>query len=163
MWHGDRCCRIIILSNYDRYKTGQIRLEFCPVHSILASRWKGISPWNSMNTLALKKGSGPYTADSDGKVCAAIYATPHFIEDGTLAFIMRDRLSHHNLHSIQSPCSLSIQGGRVQLSINLFSQLTWPPEDHNLPWFHHHFFTRWRIPAPLFPFFFDTEFTKITD
>ena len=39
------------------------------------------------------------TADSDGQVDAAIYARPHFMEDGTLAFIMRDRLSHHNLQS----------------------------------------------------------------
>ena len=39
------------------------------------------------------------TADRDGKVDAAIYARPHFMEDGTLAFIMRDRLSHHNLQS----------------------------------------------------------------
>jgi len=39
------------------------------------------------------------TADSDGKVDAAVYARPHFMEDGTLAFIMRDRLTHHNLQS----------------------------------------------------------------
>ena len=39
------------------------------------------------------------TADSDGKVDAAIYARPHVMEDGTVAFIMRDRLSHHNLQS----------------------------------------------------------------
>ena len=39
------------------------------------------------------------TADSDGQVDAAIYARPHFIEDGTMAFVMRDRLSHHNLQS----------------------------------------------------------------
>jgi Pyridoxamine 5'-phosphate oxidase len=39
------------------------------------------------------------TADSEGKVDAAIYARPHFMEDGTVAFIMRDRLSHHNLQS----------------------------------------------------------------
>ncbi len=39
------------------------------------------------------------TADGDGKVDAAIYARPHLMEDGTLAFIMRDRLSHHNLQS----------------------------------------------------------------
>ena len=39
------------------------------------------------------------TADSDGQVDAAIYGRPHFMEDGTLAFIMRDRLSHHNLQS----------------------------------------------------------------
>ena len=39
------------------------------------------------------------TADSSGKVNAAVYARPHFMEDGTLAMIMRDRLSHHNLQS----------------------------------------------------------------
>lgn len=37
------------------------------------------------------------TADRDGKVNAAIYAKPHVMADGTVAFIMRDRLSHHNL------------------------------------------------------------------
>ncbi|MFC1880586.1 pyridoxamine 5'-phosphate oxidase family protein [Thermodesulfobacteriota bacterium] len=48
----------------------------------------------------IKKGVGVLsTADSDGKVDAAIYARPHFMEDGSLAFIMRDRLSHHNLQS----------------------------------------------------------------
>jgi len=39
------------------------------------------------------------TADSEGKVDAAVYARPHFMEDGTLAMIMRDRLTHHNLQS----------------------------------------------------------------
>ena len=47
-----------------------------------------------------KKGLGVLsTADGDGKVDAAIYARPHFMDDGTLAFIMRDRLTHHNLQS----------------------------------------------------------------
>ena len=39
------------------------------------------------------------TADGDGKVDAAIYRKPHFMEDGTIAFIMADRLTHHNLQS----------------------------------------------------------------
>lgn len=39
------------------------------------------------------------TADSAGRVNAAVYARPHFMEDGTLAFIMQDRLTHHNLQS----------------------------------------------------------------
>ena len=48
----------------------------------------------------IKKGIGVLsTADSEGKVDAAIYARPHFMEDGSLAIIMRDRLSHHNLQS----------------------------------------------------------------
>ena len=48
----------------------------------------------------IKKGIGVLsTADSEGKVDAAIYARPHFMEDGSLSIIMRDRLSHHNLQS----------------------------------------------------------------
>ncbi|MFW6415207.1 MAG: pyridoxamine 5'-phosphate oxidase family protein [Thermodesulfobacteriota bacterium] len=39
------------------------------------------------------------TADSDGNVNSAIYARPHVMDDGTLAVIMRDRLSHHNLQT----------------------------------------------------------------
>jgi len=49
---------------------------------------------------AATKGLGVLsTADGDGKVDSAIYARPHFMEDGTLAMIMRDRLSHLNLQS----------------------------------------------------------------
>lgn len=39
------------------------------------------------------------TADSEGKVDAAVYSRPHFIENGTMALVMRDRLSHTNLQS----------------------------------------------------------------
>ncbi len=39
------------------------------------------------------------SADGDGKVNAAVYARPHFMEDGTIAMIMRDRLTHHNLQT----------------------------------------------------------------
>ena len=39
------------------------------------------------------------TADSSGRVNAAVYARPHLMEDGTLVFIMRDRLTRDNLKS----------------------------------------------------------------
>ncbi|MFA6600517.1 MAG: pyridoxamine 5'-phosphate oxidase family protein [Candidatus Omnitrophota bacterium] len=39
------------------------------------------------------------TADASGKTDAAIYARPHILDDGNVALIMRDRLSHHNLES----------------------------------------------------------------
>jgi hypothetical protein len=39
------------------------------------------------------------TADAKGKVDAAIYSTPHTMDDGTVAFIMRERLTHENLQS----------------------------------------------------------------
>ena len=51
------------------------------------------------------KGTGILaTADGDGKVDAAVYSRPHFMEDGSLAFIMADRLTHHNLQS--NPCAV---------------------------------------------------------
>jgi len=39
------------------------------------------------------------TADNYGKVNSAIYSRPHVMEDGSLAFIMRDRLTHRNSES----------------------------------------------------------------
>jgi len=46
------------------------------------------------------KGVGVFsTAASDRQVDAAIYARPHFMGDGTVAFIMLDRLSHNNPQS----------------------------------------------------------------
>lgn len=39
------------------------------------------------------------TADRNGRVNAAVYSRPHFMEDGSLAFIMRDRLTHENIKS----------------------------------------------------------------
>ena len=46
------------------------------------------------------KGAGILaTADASGKVDVAVYARPHVKDDETIAFIMRDRLSHQNLQS----------------------------------------------------------------
>ena len=39
------------------------------------------------------------TADDQGQVNAAVYARPRVLEDGSLGFIIRDRLTHHNLQS----------------------------------------------------------------
>lgn len=58
------------------------------------------------------KGTGILaTADSSGKVDAAIYSRPHFLEEGTLAFIMRDRLTHHNLQSNSHATFLFMEDG----------------------------------------------------
>jgi hypothetical protein len=39
------------------------------------------------------------TADEKGYVDAAVYSRPHIVDEKTLAFIMADRLTHHNLRS----------------------------------------------------------------
>ena len=51
------------------------------------------------------------TADGDGKVNAAVYSRPHVMEDGILAFIMRDRLTHHNLQSNPHATYLFVEEG----------------------------------------------------
>lgn len=60
------------------------------------------------------------TADSNGKVDAAIYSSPHFLEEGTLAFIMRDRLTHHNLKSNPSATFLFVEEGAGYKGKRLF-------------------------------------------
>ncbi len=58
------------------------------------------------------KGTGILsTADSDGNVDCAIYARPHAMEDGSLAMIMRDRLSHKNLQSNPKAAYMFIEAG----------------------------------------------------
>ncbi len=60
------------------------------------------------------------TADSDGKVDAAIYARPHFMENGTIAFIMRERLSHANLQSNPHAAFLFMEDGSGYKGKRLF-------------------------------------------
>lgn len=59
------------------------------------------------------KGKGVLaTADSSGKVDTAIYSRPHCMADGTLAFIMRDRLSHRYLQSNPHAAYLFMEEGK---------------------------------------------------
>jgi hypothetical protein len=51
------------------------------------------------------------TADSEGNVDSALYARPHIMEDGSLALIMRDRLSHANLQSNPRAAYLFLEEG----------------------------------------------------
>jgi hypothetical protein len=92
---------------------GSIIYRFPILNSVVLST-KG----RSMLMMTLKtyfeenKGTGVLaTADSNGKVDAAIYSRPHFMQDGTLAFIMRDRLTHHNLQSNPHALFLFIEQG----------------------------------------------------
>ena len=60
------------------------------------------------------------TAGADGNVDAAIYARPHVMEDGTLAFIMRDRLSHANIQANPNAAYLFIEEGSGYSGKRLF-------------------------------------------
>jgi len=60
------------------------------------------------------KGTGVLsTADDKGVVNAAVYAAPHCIEDGLLAFIMRDRKTHKNIEVNPHACFLFIEAGTM--------------------------------------------------
>ena len=60
------------------------------------------------------------TADSDGKVDAAIYAKPHVMADGTIAFIMRDRLTHKNITANPHAVYLFIENAGGYKGVRLF-------------------------------------------
>ena len=60
------------------------------------------------------------TADAEGVVDAAIYSRPHVIDSSTVAFIMRDRLTHHNLGSNPHAAYLFKEGGEKYLGKRLF-------------------------------------------
>jgi len=72
------------------------------------------------------------TADADGKVDAAIYATPHFVDDENIAFIMRDRLTHHNLQSNPHAAYLFMEAGDKFIGKRLFLTKTREEEESEL-------------------------------
>ena len=72
------------------------------------------------------------TSDSDGKVNVAIYSKPHFTEDGSLAFIMRDRLSHHNLLSNPHAAYMLIEQGPSYEGIRLHIEKIKESKDQEL-------------------------------
>ena len=68
-----------------------------------------------------RKGRGILsTADSDGKVDAAVFATPHIMDKETIAFIMQDRLTHHNLQSNDHAVYLFMEDGPGYNGVRLF-------------------------------------------
>jgi hypothetical protein len=60
------------------------------------------------------------TADAGGKVDAAIYSTPHVMDDGTVAFIMRERLTHDNLRSNPYAVYLYMEDAPGHKGVRLF-------------------------------------------
>jgi hypothetical protein len=72
------------------------------------------------------------TADGEGRVDAAVYATPHFMDDQTVAFIMRDRLTHHNLQSNPHAAYLFIETGEKVAGKRLFLSKTREEQDSEL-------------------------------
>jgi hypothetical protein len=60
------------------------------------------------------------TADAEGRVDAAIYARPHVMENGNLAMIMRERLSHKNLQQNPFAVYLFIEAAEGYQGVRVF-------------------------------------------
>jgi len=60
------------------------------------------------------------TADKDGVVDAAIYSRPHVFEDGTVAFLMRERLTYHNIQANPYATYLFVESGTGYSGVRLY-------------------------------------------
>ena len=88
---------------------------------------------NLKDYFANRQGTGIIaTADSEGKVDAAVYARPHIMEDGTVAMIMRDRLTHKNLQENPHAAYLFIEGGPGYRGVRLFLKKVREDQDTDL-------------------------------
>jgi len=64
------------------------------------------------------------TADSRGRVDLAVYGRPHVIDETTIAFIMRERLSHRNIKSNPQAAYLFIEKGEGHKGKRLYLSKT---------------------------------------
>lgn len=60
------------------------------------------------------------TADKDGKCTTAIYSKPRIMEDNTVAFIMRERLTYHNVQNNPHAAYMFIESNPGYQGIRLF-------------------------------------------
>lgn len=72
------------------------------------------------------------TADAEGRVDAAIYARPHIMDDGSLAMIMRDRLTHKNLQENPHAAYLFIEASPGHQGVRLFLRKVREDDDPTL-------------------------------
>ena len=84
------------------------------------------------------------TSDKEGKVDAAVYSRPHFMEDNTVAFIMRDRLTHHNLQSNPHAAFLFVEEGPGYIGKRLYLSKVREEENSDLI----HTISRREYPTP---------------
>jgi hypothetical protein len=60
------------------------------------------------------------TADTEGRVDAALYARPHMMDGEIVAFIMADRLTHSNVQSSPHAAYLFVENGGKYKGKRLF-------------------------------------------
>jgi len=72
------------------------------------------------------------TANYDGQVDAAVYSRPHVMDDGSVAFIMRDRLTHYNLQTNPHAAYLFKEDGTGYQGKRLFLTMINEEEESDL-------------------------------
>lgn len=72
------------------------------------------------------------SANADGMVTSAIYSKPHVFEDGTIAFVMRKRLTHENLKTNPYAAYMFIEEGHGYQGIRLFLEKIKEETDNDL-------------------------------
>ena len=72
------------------------------------------------------------TSDSAGAVDAAVYAKPHFIDEDTVAFIMADKLTHHNVQQNPRAAYLFREAGEKYVGRRLYLTKTKEVQDPQL-------------------------------
>ncbi len=72
------------------------------------------------------------TADAEGRVNSAVFARPHVMDAETIAFIMPDRLTHHNLQSNTHAAYLFMADGPGYKGCRLHLTKTREEEDTEL-------------------------------
>ncbi|MFZ5908307.1 MAG: pyridoxamine 5'-phosphate oxidase family protein [Nitrospirota bacterium] len=72
------------------------------------------------------------TADRDGKLTTAIYSKPRVLEDNTVLFIMRERLTYHYLKSNPHAAYLFIEERPGYQGIRLFLKKIREDDDPDL-------------------------------
>ena len=80
-----------------------------------------------------KQGTGVMaTSNAAGIVDTAVYSRPHVMEDNTIAFIMRDRLTHKNLQENIHANYLFMEKGDGYSGVRLFMTKIDETDDHDL-------------------------------
>ena len=72
------------------------------------------------------------TSDADGNVDVAVYSRPHVMAEDTVAFIMHDRLTRHNLESNPHAAYLFVEEGSKSEGKRLFLTKTKEEKDTEL-------------------------------
>ncbi|MFC1909794.1 pyridoxamine 5'-phosphate oxidase family protein [Chloroflexota bacterium] len=73
------------------------------------------------------------TADSDGKVNAAMYARPYFTDENTAVFIMAERLIHANIRANPWATYLFIEAGQGDTGKRLYLKKIKEQQNDELP------------------------------